>query len=239
MIPNTTTIEVPLLEALIEIGGEGRPRDIYPLVTKRFPKLSDEELKETVKDGKNRWTNRIQFARQSLVEKGQIDRSVKGIWKITDKGITRVKTPEVEKPRSDHRRAIDKWANDERAKLGTLRPSTEVLTTKVDLNQALPEDIWLDHNGKEIDGLSRFKIGDQPVYQCALEVHDRGSKEDLCVRVSIILPYVTRFDIICDADIVPKITEFLNRLCDPNIVKTRVKFYDLKNFLNPQRRVRA
>jgi len=89
MFPKEKDIEVPLLEALIEIGGKGRPRDIYPFVTKRFPKLTEGDLAEIVKSGNNRWKNRIQFVRQILVEKGEIDKSTRGIWAITDKGRVR------------------------------------------------------------------------------------------------------------------------------------------------------
>lgn len=90
MIPRQKDVEVPLLEALMKIGGEGKPKDVYPLVTKRFPKITEDDLAETLKTGGNRWKNRIQFVRLSLVLKGEIDKSVHGIWKITDKGKKRL-----------------------------------------------------------------------------------------------------------------------------------------------------
>lgn len=90
MIPNQKDIEVPLLEALIEIGGEGRPNNIYPLVTKRFPTITEDDLAETLKSGGNKWTNRIQWARSSLRKKGEIGTSTRGVWAITEKGRERV-----------------------------------------------------------------------------------------------------------------------------------------------------
>lgn len=234
MLPRQNDVEVPLLEALIEIGGEGRPKDIYPLVTKRFPKITEDDLAETLKTGGNRWKNRIQFARQSLVVKGEIDKSRPGIWAITVKGRNRVEDkeyPENVGTMTMHQAAIKKWVHDERSKLGAfLEP--EILTSKVDLNEVLPKAIWLKENIKEIDGLARLKIGRQTIYQSVLEVQYKGSKEDLCVRVSIILPFVTRVDIISDEQSIKKIKEFLDRLCDPNIVKSRVKFYSFKKFLS-------
>ena len=34
VLPGKAEIEIPLLNVLVEIGGQGRPRDIYPLVTR-------------------------------------------------------------------------------------------------------------------------------------------------------------------------------------------------------------
>ncbi len=91
MIPLSNDIEVPLLEALIEIGGEGKPRDVCPLVTKRFPQLTESELAETLKNGSTIWVGRIHGSRFTLTQKGEIDNSRYGIWAITDKGIKRVR----------------------------------------------------------------------------------------------------------------------------------------------------
>jgi len=33
MLPKQKDIEVPLLEVLVEIGGQGKPLDIYPIQT--------------------------------------------------------------------------------------------------------------------------------------------------------------------------------------------------------------
>lgn len=234
MIPKQKDVEVPLLEVLIEIGGQGRPKDIYPRVTKRFPEITEKDLAEKLKSGGNRWKNRIQFVRQALVVKGEIDKSIKGIWAITEKGRNRVEDKDYPKSIGTitmHQAAINKWVHDERSKLGAfLEP--EILTSKVDLNEVLPKAIWLKENIKEIDGLARLKIGRQTIYQSVLEVQYKGSKEDLCVRVSIILPFVTRVDIVSDEQSIKKIKEFLDRLCDPNIVKSRVKFYSFKKFFS-------
>lgn len=233
MIPKQKDVEVPLLEVLIEIGGQGKPKDIYPLVTKRFPEMTEKDLAETLKQGANKWTNRIQFARQALVIKGEIDKSIYGVWAITNKGRMRVGYGEpLEKTSTEnmHQIAIDKWVHDERSKLGAFF-EPEIKVNKVNLNEVLPKDIWLKENRKEIDGLARLKIGRQIFYQSVLEVQYKGSKEDLCVRVSIILPFVTRVDIVSDEQSIKKIREFLDRLCDTNIVKSRVRFYSFKKFL--------
>lgn len=60
MLPSQKEIEVALLEVLVELGGKGEPKNIYPLVTKKFPQIRDEDRAEVIPSGGNRWTNRIQ-----------------------------------------------------------------------------------------------------------------------------------------------------------------------------------
>ena len=90
--PKQAEIEVPLLEALVEFGGEARPRDIYPLVAKRFPHLTPEEQEERLENypSTRKWSNLVQWIRQRLVDLGQIDGSQRGIWKITAVGRARL-----------------------------------------------------------------------------------------------------------------------------------------------------
>lgn len=89
----------------------------------------------------------------------------------------------------------------------------------------------MEENTKYVDGLAKLEIGGQPIYQSILEVQHKGSREDLCVRVSIVLPFVTRVDIVSDEDDLRKIRELLERIADANIVKSRVRFYTYKQFL--------
>lgn len=90
--PKQAEIEAPLLEALVELGGEGRPRDIYPRVAKRFPNLTEEEQEERLENypSTRKWSNLVQWIRQRLVDVGQIDGSQRGIWKITAAGRARL-----------------------------------------------------------------------------------------------------------------------------------------------------
>lgn len=46
MLPSQKDIEVPLLEALVEGGGQAGARDIYALVTAKFPDIREEDLAE-------------------------------------------------------------------------------------------------------------------------------------------------------------------------------------------------
>lgn len=90
-LPKQTEIEIPLLEVLVEMGGKSKTKEIYPLVTKKFPSISDEDLQITLASGGNKWTNSIQWTRQRLIYKGEMLTPGWGIWEITDKGRERLK----------------------------------------------------------------------------------------------------------------------------------------------------
>jgi restriction system protein len=88
-IPKQTEIEVPLLRALIELGGKARPRDVYPLLEKQLG-ISDADLAERLLHGESKWKNRVQWARQTLVSLGEVERAGWGVWRVTDAGRHRV-----------------------------------------------------------------------------------------------------------------------------------------------------
>ena len=78
--------EMPLLKALIRLGGQAKTKAVYPEVEKimgltssRFP-----EEYETYKKGAVKWINKTQWAREYLRRKGQLDGTQRGIWKITN-----------------------------------------------------------------------------------------------------------------------------------------------------------
>ena len=79
-------IEIPLLEVLFGIGGQGKPKDIYSKVAEKFPGLTQSDLTEKMPSGANKWTNRIQWTRQNLINKGDIYSQERGIWTISKLG---------------------------------------------------------------------------------------------------------------------------------------------------------
>ncbi|MBC8869155.1 MAG: restriction endonuclease [Planctomycetes bacterium] len=91
MMPTQTEVELPLLQTLVDLGGEAKPKDVYPLLTAKFPQLTDEDLAEHLKHGEKKWHNRIQWARQALITAGDMCSPKHGIWGITDQGRRRVK----------------------------------------------------------------------------------------------------------------------------------------------------
>jgi restriction system protein len=95
-LPRLADVQLALLRALVALGGQAPSSKVYPQVTKQFPDLTPEQLAEGLPSGGNRWTNRIQWVRLHLVQKGEMGSAGHGIWAITDKGRARVQaTPDA------------------------------------------------------------------------------------------------------------------------------------------------
>lgn len=90
MLPTQSEIEVPLLQSLLRAGGEGKPKELYPVVTAQFPEITPADLAETISDGHSKWHNRIQWVRQRLIERGDMESGGHGRWRITEKGKGRL-----------------------------------------------------------------------------------------------------------------------------------------------------
>ena len=84
-LPSQTEVRPVLLSVLAELGS-ARPRDVYPLVTARFPGIAPEDLTATRRDGRNLWHNRIQWVRYDLAREGLIDTSEPSVWALTPAG---------------------------------------------------------------------------------------------------------------------------------------------------------
>jgi restriction system protein len=63
---------------------------VYLPVARKFPQIREEDLLETLSSGGNRWQNRLQWARQNLVIRGDVDSPSHGVWRITEQGQQRV-----------------------------------------------------------------------------------------------------------------------------------------------------
>lgn len=75
----------PLLNALRELGGSGRPREVSSLIAERN-NLKPDKLEETTKSGQARFHNQVAWARQYLVWEGLLDGSRHGVWALSAKG---------------------------------------------------------------------------------------------------------------------------------------------------------
>jgi restriction system protein len=79
---------VPILKAIVALGGEGQIRDVLDQVYDDMKgKLNAYDL-SMLSDGKTlRWRNTAQWARNSMREEGLIrDDSIYGIWAISEQG---------------------------------------------------------------------------------------------------------------------------------------------------------
>ena len=91
-IPSEKDIELPLLQEIEAAGGEAEPSKLYDKVARHFPQLTSADQKARhPRSGLLIWTNRVQWARQHLIYKGEVDGSTRGVWKITEKGRARIR----------------------------------------------------------------------------------------------------------------------------------------------------
>lgn len=86
---------MPLLQALRDLGGSATPADARKKIIEN-EHLSDEIVNETRgKTNVNKFENEVAFARNYLVEAGYIDKSVRGVWTLTEAGKTVELTAEM------------------------------------------------------------------------------------------------------------------------------------------------
>src|SRR5438270_11851345 len=90
-LPKQSEIELPLLKVLNQLGGKAEPKELYPRIAEMFPALTAEDLTARLPSSPStfRWRNLVQWSRQKLVEKSEIDGSTRGVWKLTARGRAR------------------------------------------------------------------------------------------------------------------------------------------------------
>ena len=75
---------MPLIQALCDLGGSGTSAEARAKIIEN-EQLSEDEITETRgKNNINKFENEVAFARNYLVNVGYIDKSVYGIWTLTE-----------------------------------------------------------------------------------------------------------------------------------------------------------
>lgn len=77
----------PIIEVLKESGGSGTAAEIIDKTIEKM-KISEKEQEATNKNGQSRVRNQVNWARQYLVWTGYLDSSKRGIWSLTEKGMS-------------------------------------------------------------------------------------------------------------------------------------------------------
>lgn len=86
---------VPIINALSELGGTATPEQVRNQIILDL-NLSDEVVNETRgKTETKKFDNEVAFARNYLAYEGFIDKSQRGIWSLTEKGMTEPMTEEI------------------------------------------------------------------------------------------------------------------------------------------------
>lgn len=88
--PTYNAIEWPLLRAIAERGGVAEPMELYDLLADQFH-LTPAERDQLIPNTKKlKWHNMVQWARNNLIKSGDLDKSERGVWKVTAEGRARV-----------------------------------------------------------------------------------------------------------------------------------------------------
>lgn len=86
----------PVIEAIRELGGSGRPEEVREVIARNLL-ISESEQSEPLPSGvQSRFENQVHWARFYLVKAGYIDSSQRGVWSLTEKGRTTGKVSDDE-----------------------------------------------------------------------------------------------------------------------------------------------
>lgn len=77
----------PLLDALRELGGSGKPKEVVEQIANTL-KIPDSQREEVMKSGILRFHNQVAWARQYLVWEGLLEEGKRGIWTLSNKGMS-------------------------------------------------------------------------------------------------------------------------------------------------------
>ncbi|MBM4338208.1 MAG: restriction endonuclease [Deltaproteobacteria bacterium] len=85
--PQFTLFFKPIIEVLKEKGGSGTVAEVIDRSIEKMG-ISESEQAVTLKNGQSRVRNQVQWARLYLVRGGYLDSSKRGVWNLTEKGMS-------------------------------------------------------------------------------------------------------------------------------------------------------
>ena len=97
--PESSRLELPILQELKATGGRDQPRYLYDRLLSYFPQLTPQEVAEKTAAGRSRWHRVVQIAAKHLIEQGEL-RRVGTVWELTGKGARRVEAEALQITRS-------------------------------------------------------------------------------------------------------------------------------------------
>ena len=152
----------PIIEALRKLDGQGTPEEVRKQIIADMA-LTDDIVNETRGKSKvKKFDNEVAFARNYLAYEGYIDKSVKGVWRLTEKGFTE---PMDEEIASD---IFYKWMDihkdrREKEETATGELSQEEIRYWI-YTPGEKSSKWEDFYSKGIMGIARDEMGDLKKY---------------------------------------------------------------------------
>jgi restriction system protein len=75
----------PVIDALVELGGSGRPAEVKEVIADKL-NIPEGEQGEQIASGASRFSKNVDWARFYLAKAGYIDASTRGVWSLTEIG---------------------------------------------------------------------------------------------------------------------------------------------------------
>jgi restriction system protein len=75
----------PVIDALMELGGSGRPVEVKEVIADKL-KIPEGEQGVQIASGASRFSKNVDWARFYLAKAGYIDASTRGVWSLTETG---------------------------------------------------------------------------------------------------------------------------------------------------------
>jgi 5-methylcytosine-specific restriction protein B len=93
-VPQFVSYFAPVLEAVGDLGGQAQPKQVFDSISSRY-KIPDEFLSQANKNGQPKFNNRVAWARFYLVKAGLLYSPKRGLWALTDSGLSVDMTEEL------------------------------------------------------------------------------------------------------------------------------------------------
>ena len=84
-LPQTNSIEMPILQELVATGGTDDVRFLYERLIAYFPQIEENEIAEIKNEKNPNWRKAVQKAGRNLDEKNYLKRN-RGVWTLTEQG---------------------------------------------------------------------------------------------------------------------------------------------------------
>jgi restriction system protein len=142
----------PVVDALVKLGGSGRPEEVRAEVVRALSITDEEQAKRIPSGVQSRFENQVHWARFYLAKDGYIDSSQRGVWALTPKSRG-LKHPDVSFWRDVHRRVASSMrlaGSTELVVAAEAGAVPDIATTE----RVAPSDSYRDHVLRTLRGLS-------------------------------------------------------------------------------------
>ena len=79
-----------MLDALQKLGGSGRPDEVRSAIAKNLELTEAEQTEELAGGSQPRFNNQVHWARFYLAQAELLDSSTRGVWALTERGLTAI-----------------------------------------------------------------------------------------------------------------------------------------------------